>query len=310
MSSKVSGVADSLLHPDTSNRVRTEIFATFAAIAWYNAIELIILCFVSFKRRRGCYFWSLLVASSCIIPHCLGLVLLFFPTGVSPYICVTLILFSWYGMVTGQSLVLWSRLHLVLQNTKILWGVLWMIMVDAVLLHIPATVTLYGTVAAPFSPWSRGYSTMEHIQLLGFCIQELIISGLYVWETVKLLRLRPQGRPSGILHQLLTINIIILLLDIAVVVIEYVGYFAVQGMFKPVAYSIKLKLEYAILGKLVAIAQGAQTYNDDELPSSNSFPSSQETPPRLDFGRHPRCMYSFPWLWKNSHQSSCTSSGI
>ncbi|KAJ5390986.1 uncharacterized protein N7496_002054 [Penicillium cataractarum] len=315
MSSKASDAAESLLHPDSSNTpVRTEIFAAFAAIAWYNAIELIILCFVSFKRRRGCYFWSLLVASSSIVPHCLGYVLLFFPTGVSPYICVTLIVFSWYGMVTGQSLVLWSRLHLVLQNTKILWGVLWMIMVDAVLLHIPTTVLLYGTVAAPVSAWSRGYSTMEHIQLVGFCIQELIISGLYVWETVKLLRLRPQGRPHGILHQLLTINIIILLLDVAIVVIEYVGYYAVQVMFKPVAYSIKLKLEYAILGKLVAIAQGAQTYNDDELPSStreiNSFPSSHETPPRPDFGRHPRRMYSFPWFWENSHQSSCTSSGI
>lgn len=315
MSSKASGAADSLLHPDSSKSpVRTEIFAAFAAIAWYNAIELIILCFVSFKRRGGCYFWSLLIASSSIVPHCLGYVLLFFPTGVSPYICVTLIVFSWYGMVTGQSMVLWSRLHLVLQNTKVLYGVLWMIMVDAVLLHVPTSVLLYGTVAAPISVWSRGYSTMEHIQLVGFCVQEFIISGIYVWETVKLLRLRPQGRPHGILHQLLTINIIILLLDIAIVVIEYVGYYAVQVMFKPVAYSIKLKLEYAILGKLVAIAQGAQTYNDDELPSStreiDSFPSSQETPPRPGFAQHSRRKYSFPWFWENSHQSSSTSSGI
>lgn len=314
MSSKASGAADSLLHPDSSKSpVRTEIFATFAAIAWYNAIELIILCFVSFKRRRGCYFWSLLVASSCIVPHCLGYVLLFFPTGVSPYICVTLVVFSWYGMVTGQSMVLWSRLHLVLQNTKVLYGVLWMIIVDAILFHVPTTALLYGTVAAPISVWSRGYSIMEHIQLVGFCIQEFIISGIYVWETVKLLRLRPQGRPHGILLQLLTINIIILLLDIAIVVIEYVGYYAVQVMFKPVAYSIKLKLEYAILTKLVAIAQGVQTHNDDELPSStreiNSFPSSQETPPRPGFAQHQRHMYSFPWVWENSHQSSCTSSG-
>ncbi|OOQ91523.1 hypothetical protein PEBR_08436 [Penicillium brasilianum] len=315
MSSQASGVGDSLLHPDPSKiPVRTEIFAAFAAIAWYNAIELIVLCFVSFKRRRGCYFWSLLVASSSIVPHCLGYFLLFFPTGVSPYICVTLIVFSWYGMVTGQSMVLWSRLHLVLQNTKILWGVLGMIIVDAILLHIPTTVLLYGTAAAPLSVWARGYGIMEHIQLVGFCIQELIISGLYVWETVKLLRLRPQGRPHGILHQLLVINIIILLLDVAIVVIEYVGYYAVQVMFKPVAYSIKLKLEYAILGKLVAIAQGMQTYNDDDGPSSTremtSCPSSQETPLRPGLGPDSRRLYSFPWFWDTSHQSSCTSSGI
>lgn len=305
MSSKASGLTDSLLHPDSSKTpVRTEIFAAFAAIAWYNAIELLVLCFISFKRRSGCYFWSLLVASASIVPHCLGYILLFFPTGVSPYVCVTLIIFSWYGMVTGQSMVLWSRLHLVLQNTKVLWGVLCMIIVDAIFFHVPTSVLLFGTVAAPVSSWSRGYSTMEHIQLVGFCIQELIISGIYVFETAKLLRLRPSGRPHGILHQLLTINIIILMLDIAIVVIEYVGYYAVQVMFKPVAYSIKLKLEYAILGKLVAIAQGSHTYNDDELPSStseiNSFPSSQETPTRPRPGPRSRRMYSFPWFLETS----------
>ncbi|KAJ5924261.1 hypothetical protein N7466_008448 [Penicillium verhagenii] len=289
---------------------RSHIFAAFAAIAWYNAIELIVLCFVSFKRHQGCYFWSLLVASSSIIPHCLGFVLLFFPTGVSPYACVTLIIVGWIGMVTGQSMVLWSRLHLVLQNTKVLWGVLWMIIIDAVLLHVPTTILLYGAATQTNGAFAAGYNIMERIQLVGFCIQELIISGIYVWETVKLLRLRPEGRPSGILRQLLLINIVILILDIAVVVIEYVGFYAVQVMFKPVAYSIKLKLEYAILGKLVAIARGSY---EDELPSSSrdivSFPSSQETQSANGSRRNNYRQYSLPWIWESSQPSSCISSG-
>jgi hypothetical protein len=78
-----------------------------------------------------------------------------------------------------------------------------------------------------------------------------------VWNTAKLLRLRPSARLSGILHQLLIINIIILVLDVAIVAIEYSGYYAVQVMFKPVAYTIKLKLEYTILGKLVAITRSS-----------------------------------------------------
>lgn len=288
--------------------VDTKIFAAFAAIAWYNAIELIILCFVSFKRHRGCYFWSLLIASAAIIPHCLGYVLLFFSTGVSPYICVTLVIVGWIPMVTGQSMVLWSRLHLVLQNPKVLWWVLWMIIIDAICFHVPTTVLLYGTVAEPKSVFASGYNVMERIQLIGFCIQELVISGLYVWETSKLLRLRPQGRPHGILIQLLIINIIILILDVAVVAIEYVGYYAVQVMFKPVAYGIKLKLEYAILGKLVTIARGSY---DSELPSSSgvmSFPSSQEPPASLvESRRNTHRQYSLPWFMETSHHSSCTS---
>ncbi|KAJ5115364.1 hypothetical protein NUU61_001123 [Penicillium alfredii] len=307
-----SDISTSLIHKYSPDRlVHTHIFAAFAAVAWYNAIELVVLCFVSFKRWRGCYFWSLLIASAGIIPNCLGYVLLFFPTGVSAYVCVTLIILGWYCMVTGQSIVLWSRLHLVLQNTKVLWGVLWMIGIDAVLFHIPTTVLLYGSVSDFGGGFAHGYNIMERIQLLGFCIQELVISGIYVWETVKLLRLRPQGRPHGILHQLLTINILILVLDVAVVVIEYVGYYAVQVMFKPVAYSIKLKLEYAILGKLVAIARGA--YNDEELPSStreiNQISSSQTPSSHLDYPRHVRREYSPPWFWDSSHQTSSTSSG-
>ncbi|KAJ5644179.1 uncharacterized protein N7484_006686 [Penicillium longicatenatum] len=306
-----SDIANSLTRKYTNgDQVRTHIFAAFSAIAWYNAIELIILCFVSFKRHRGCYFWSMLIASSAIIPHCLGYVCLFFPTGVSPYVCVTLIIVGWISMVTGQSVVLWSRLHLVLQNTKVLWGVLWMIIIDVVLFHVPTTVLLYGTAAAPNSVWANGYNIMERIQLVGFCIQELIISGIYVWETGKLLRLRPEGRSQGILHQLLFINIIILILDVAIVAIEYVGFYAVQVMFKPVAYSIKLKLEYAILGKLVAIARGSY---EDELPSSSrdimSFPSSQETQTPNEPRRNNHRKYSLSWLWEPSQRSSCTSSG-
>lgn len=180
-----------------------------------------------------------------------------------------------------------------------------MIIVDAICLHIPIAVLLYGAIGR-LDAFARGYDIMERIQLVGFCLQELIISGIYVWETSKLLRLRPEGRPHGILYQLLVINIIILFLDVTIVAIEYVGYYAIQVMFKPVAYSIKLKLEYAILGKLVAIAQSGSY--ESELPSSSqgiiSFPSSQEPPsqtePRRDIRRH----YSLPWFMENSHHSS------
>jgi len=312
-----SGISESLIQSAAGDQVRTHIFAAFAAIAWYNAIELVVLCFVSFKRRRGCYFWSLLISSVSIIPHVLGYVLLLFPTGVTPYVSITLVILGWITMVTGQSVVLWSRLHLVLQNSKLLWGVLWMIIIDAIAFHIPTTVLLYGNVAHPIGVWASGYNVMERIQLVGFCLQELIISGIYVWETVKLLRLRPQGRPNGILHQLLIINIIILVLDVAIVVIEYVGFYSIQVMFKPVAYSIKLKLEYAILGKLVAVARGG--YTSDELPSSAReiycYPSSQayhssQDRSQVESRRNMPRQYSPPWFWEDHNHSSNASSRI
>ncbi|KAJ5143290.1 uncharacterized protein N7515_002077 [Penicillium bovifimosum] len=300
-----------------STLTRIAIFASLAALAWYNAIELIALCFISFQRYRGTYFWSLLIASSCIIPHCLGYVLLFFPINITPWLCISLITVAWCGMVTGQSVVLWSRLHLVLHNRRVLRGVLWMICVDAVLFHVPTIVTLYGFVGEPESAWARGYEVTERVQLVGFCVQELVISGIYVFETVRLLRLRPEGRPKGVLEQLLVITVIILVLDVAVVVIEYVGYYDLQVMFKPVAYSIKLKLEFAILGKLVAIVRApynhsALRYNgrdfDETTPArADGYPavsSDSSTPTQL--------VYTPPWQGgqEGTSYSTSTSCGI
>lgn len=239
-----------------SDGIQRYIFSAFAGIVWYNAIELIVVCFVTFRRYRGCYFWSLLVSSFSLIPHVLGYIFLLFPLGISPWLSVSFVLVPWCGMVTGQSLVLWSRLHLVLQSPNALRGVLCMIIINGIAFHTPVFVLMYGIVSPKADLFVRGYDIMERVQLVGFCVQELVLSGIYVYETAKLLRLRPEQRHRQILVQLLVINIFILILDVAVVGTEYAGYYAVQVMFKPVAYSIKLKLEYTILGKLVEIAQG------------------------------------------------------
>lgn len=288
---------------------RKYLFAAFAAIAFYNAIELVVLCLVSFKRRRGCYFWSLLVASASVVPYTLGFVLLFFPTGVSIFVCMTLITVFWCGMVTGQSLVLWSRLHLLLQNRKLLLGLLWMIIIDAVLLHVPTIVLVYGVLATFSDIFIDAYNIMEHIQVAWFCVQELIISAIYVWETVKLLRLRPQGLRYRILRQLLAINIFILILDVAVVGIEYAGFYGLQVTLKPAVYSIKLKLEFAILGRLVAIVH--PSYDSENPLSSRGIlfvPSSQEIPMHetrtAPIDRNGLHWYELHWFWKRRHQLS------
>lgn len=253
-----------ILGESYSSQVQAYVSSAFTAIVWYNAIELLVLCFTTFKRYQGCYFWCLLVASSSLIPHCLGFIFLIFPLGVSPYASLALILVFWCGMVTGHSLVLWSRLHLVVQNPRILRGVFWMIVTNACLLHTPIIVLFYGSISSSRRGFSTGYDIMERIQLVIFCVQELTISGIYIWKTATMLRLGPEHRSRGILVKLLIINVVILMLDLAVVGIEYAGYYAVQVMFKPVAYSIKLKLEYSILGRLVEIARGCS----QDLPSS------------------------------------------
>ncbi|KAE8144390.1 hypothetical protein BDV25DRAFT_171583 [Aspergillus avenaceus] len=232
--------------------------ATLAGVTWYNAIELIVLVFVTFSQYHGTYFWSLFLSSSVgLVPYQLGFLLKFFNLTSHTWLSVTFITVGWWCMVTGQSMVLYSRLHLVLASPRILRRVLAMIVLDAVLLHLPTTALTYGSNLATHrrSAWITGYNVMEKIQMTGFCIQEFVISGLYIWETTRMLRLDPDRAKRKIMYQLVAINLVIILMDLGLLVVEYKDEYIMETMIKGVVYSIKLKLEYAVLGKLVHLVR-------------------------------------------------------
>ncbi|KAJ5384177.1 hypothetical protein N7517_002088 [Penicillium concentricum] len=240
--------------------VRT-LMIVFTSIALYNALELFILLFLTFTHYRGLYFWTLLLSVVLgVIPHAIGYLLGFF--SLAPlWLSLTITTIGFYVMVPGQSVVLYSRLHLVVQSTKVLRFVLWLIIIDAMLLLIPTTVLTFCNAYAATPPASRGYNIMERLQLAWFCAQEILISGIYITETVKLLRLMPDKdrRRSRIMYELLAINFVIILLDVCLLVVEYIGYFNLQTTLKAMVYSIKLKLEFGVLGKLVNIVQNPRS---------------------------------------------------
>ncbi|KAJ5551366.1 hypothetical protein N7535_000683 [Penicillium sp. DV-2018c] len=250
--------------------------ATLAGVTWYNAFELMILLFVTFAEFRGLYFWSLFVSSSAgLLPYSLGFLLKFFNvTPHQPWLPVILLTIGWWCMVTGQSVVLYSRLHLVLSNQRTLRRVLAMIVINAIILHFPTTVLTFGTNLAQgpsLEPYKKGYNIMEKIQMTGFCLQEFIISGLYIWETVRMLRLDPDRTKRKIQYQLLIINFIIIILDVGLLVAEYMNYYIMETMLKGAIYSIKLKLEFAVLGKLIHLVRN-HVWKPESFSAPLDFP--------------------------------------
>ncbi|PGH20420.1 hypothetical protein AJ80_03565 [Polytolypa hystricis UAMH7299] len=246
--------------------------ATFLGIAWYNAIELIVLTFVGFQHYRGLYFWSLLLSAiGGVIPYSIGFLLKFFE--LMDWIWLPLILLSvgWWVMITGQSFVLYSRLHLVLRDQKILRRVLYMIIIDAVLLHLPTTILTFGSNSSAKDRFVPVYNVMEKIQMTGFCVQEFIISTLYIWETVKMLRISPEKGNRKIMWQLLSINIIFILMDLGLLAAAYANLYAFETTLKGTIYSIKLKLEFAVLGKLIHFVN-LHTWNPELSNGPNGFP--------------------------------------
>ncbi|KAM6513945.1 hypothetical protein FALCPG4_015135 [Fusarium falciforme] len=173
---------------DYTMRVVTPVIVAFISIALYNVLELNFVIFGTFKKRRGLYFWSFLVATWGIAPNAIGYLLK----------------------------------HLALTDI------------------------------------SNLYSTLI---IIGWCTMETVISGLYIWETLKLLRterdLRGRTGPRRVMNHLIYVNIVVILLDITVVALEFANLYDVQTAYKPLVYSIKLKIEFSILGRLVELTQSS-----------------------------------------------------
>lgn len=252
--------------------------ATFICVAWYNVLELIVLIFFTFKRYQGPYFWSLLISCLGILPYSIGYLIKFFalpsPTGLA----LTLITIGWWAMVTGQSFVLYSRLHLILDNVRVLRLVKGMIIANIFLLHVPTTVLTYAANFFHTHASIRGYDIMEKLQLPGFCVQEAIISSLYIWETNRMLQLSRDSGSRKTVLQLLAVNVCCILMDIALMALEFMNFYIYQTTLKAMLYSVKLKLELAVLSKLVNIAH-------QHLRRSSLHPDGAQYPSFVDLSR-------------------------
>ncbi|RGP76992.1 hypothetical protein FLONG3_4930 [Fusarium longipes] len=261
---------------DGISQMTITVVLVFLSISLYNVIELTFIIFGTFKRHSGLYFWSFLIATWGIFVYCAGFLIKYYASDAVGYVAATLISFGWVAMVSGQSLVLWSRLHLVLRNRFRLRCVLYMIIVNGVLMHGTVIPMIYGSFSANTAMWEQPYSIMEKIQVSIFFVQEIIISGCYISETVKLMKLeRTMGNKRGsrrLMNHLIYVNILIILLDVTILGLEYADQYQYQTSYKAFVYSTKLKLEFTILNRLVEMTTGNKDASSG--PRSNTAGTS------------------------------------
>jgi hypothetical protein len=86
------------------------------------------------------YFYCLVIATIGVLVYQLNVFLMIFTANLNMHTIIAFLLIGWSWMVTGQSLVLWSRLHLVCHSPWKLKAILYLIIANAVCLHIPQTV--------------------------------------------------------------------------------------------------------------------------------------------------------------------------
>lgn len=112
---------------------------------------------------------------------------------------------------------------------------------------------------------------MEKIQVTAFCIQEFIISGLYVYYTRQILKpgeTFQKKRTRQVMLHLIYVNVLVILLDVILLCTEYANLYEIQITFKGAVYSVKLRLEFAILNDLMRIAGPTDTSQDSPYTHS------------------------------------------
>lgn len=307
----------------------------FGGIALYNTLELTLLILLKFRRRRGLYFYSLLITTLCIIPLVIGLLLRMFYVVPVPIIPTVILVPGWNGMVIGQSLVLYSRLHLLAPGRMVLRAVLGVIAANACFSNVPISVFVtLSTLGVDKTEYM--YGIWERIQICMYFAQEVFISGLYIQGVAKMMHFSftspftrstrkkstvsttggslaspgpmskafesLQGRK--VMKYLLYVNIIIILLDISILACEFTGNFNVQAVYKvsPALLSKPLVSQPTSLTRIVSSASSLLRQTQARIP----YPQS---PDRHCVQEPTIRQLLFPILQKFSHHQSAYQPG-
>lgn len=258
--------------------------AGFFAISIYNVIEINVHIFFRFRKRTGLYFWSLIFASWGIVLHSVGFLLQFFQICRDAYANIVIITCGGVPMVIGQAVVLYSRLHLVVEDKRNIRWVLVMIVSSFFVFTVPPTVLNFGSNSPHPGPYLRPFEIYEKIMLFGFAAQEITISGIYLWETRKMLRLiTPTKRETSrrVMKHLIYVNILVILLDLSIIGAELGGAHVIQTTYKSAVYSVKLKLEFPILNQLRTLVKRGGRTCDCAIPRMSSI--ADAAGPRLGY---------------------------
>jgi hypothetical protein len=238
-------------------------------------LELLVLVYVTFKRHSGVYFWSIIITTLGIIVQTTGYILKEFAQSSPPILTTIISKIGWVCNVTGFSIVLWSRLHLVVNDQRMLRAVLIMILVNGVLMHTPIVVLEFGLISRYHAAYTRPFQIIERVQQTVFTLQESIISITYIVHTYRFLNSGYPTHTRKVVRLLVLVQAGVIALDGGLTAFDYKDMFTLKCTVHPFVYALKLKLEFIVLNQLLALVRnglqkpgiGAGLFTDSEVSS-------------------------------------------
>lgn len=251
------------------------------------SIELLLLVYVTFKRHTGVYFWSIVITTIGIVFQTTGYILKSFENTWPVVLVVIICKVGWVANVTGFSIVLWSRLHLVVRNPSILKWLLVLILVNGLVCHTPVVVFEFGLMTSHHDTYYRPMQIMERIQQTVFTLQETVMSCLYIYHTRKFLKIGYPMQTRKVIGLLLLVQLLVIALDAVLTLFDYTDKFTLKCTLHPLVYSIKLKLEFIVLNQLQSLVKRGMTPGlgsapaipaDEKLNRASPSPSPAASP--------------------------------
>ncbi|MCJ1464115.1 hypothetical protein MMC07_002728 [Pseudocyphellaria aurata] len=235
--------------------------SAFVGMTLYLLVEVNFIIYRAFKKRHGLYFWSMQIGTLGNLMATVGTILKYFgspSTDVIWPLYTFFIVVGWGIYTTAQSLVLYSRLHLVMRNPRIQRYILYLIVATIFIFVIPHLVTVWPALNTSdhemSTLWSPRQVIVERCTQIGYTVTESIISGLYIRSLVPLLKLKANVRQRRVMIDLLYVNVVVIAFDILQVAFEYTNQLGFSQPLQNFSYILKLRLEFLVLNQLMDVA--------------------------------------------------------
>ena len=232
-------------------------FAFFSIAIWL-ALDLIFQIHITFRRWGGLYYWSVLVTSIGVGIHATSLIIkLHVALSITEDIGTTVLTKAGDVLTqTGFSLVLYSRLNLVMRTQKQIYlkWILIFILVGCFLTQTPTVVITLGVNTRTSTEWFQHARVAEKFVVLWFTLLELSLSTIYTYHTGRLARnsailaersaWRSQATTKmrrNLLVFMIVAQIVTFVFDLALVVLVMLE-LSYKVIFMPFFYGVKLKV--------------------------------------------------------------------
>ncbi|KAL8945680.1 MAG: hypothetical protein Q9222_007815 [Ikaeria aurantiellina] len=264
--------------------------SAFVGISFFIFLETIFEIFRVFKKRQGLYFWSLLIGVIANPINNIAILLKFLAPGTQHIwpLYTFLALSSWTCYSLAQLVVLYSRLHLVLDKPQVQRWVLYLIFACAVLFTIPIWIVVWPAWNIDeeiTKRWSPADGIVERFTQLGFTMAECVVSGIYIHSLYQLLHWKPTVRQRRVFLDLVYVNAITIALDILSALLVCLNQTGISHPIQIFSYALKFRLEFVVLNQLMAVAArgirretfGEKRYHHDSI-ENNSYWDHRQLP--------------------------------